>query len=105
MSNGQNKAEKTVCVDVEDDLPEAVLADYQAKLVHLLSNSTATSGEKPCFWLDLETLRCQHYDHRPDVCRDFKVGGRHCNGWRETYDLTPIDPTGVSDDDEDEDEW
>jgi Fe-S-cluster containining protein len=92
-----------ICIDVEDDLPEAVLADYQEKLVRLLSDSDARGVDKPCFWLDLETLRCTHYDHRPEVCREFKVGGKHCNGWRETYDLMPIYPTGETVTDEDED--
>lgn len=32
----------------------------------------------PCFWLDLETKRCKHYEHRPDICRDFDMGGEDC---------------------------
>lgn len=24
----------------------------------------------PCLWLDEDTKRCKHYEHRPEVCRD-----------------------------------
>ena len=36
-----------------------------------------------CFWLDQETRRCKHHQHRPQVCRDFRIGGQDCLGWRE----------------------
>lgn len=32
----------------------------------------------PCVWLDLLTMRCRHYEHRPSICRDFDVGGESC---------------------------
>ena len=28
----------------------------------------------PCFWLDPEMRRCKHYEHRPQICRDFVCG-------------------------------
>jgi Fe-S-cluster containining protein len=37
----------------------------------------------PCLWYNQETKRCRHYDLRPDVCRDFVVGGEWCLDWRE----------------------
>ncbi|NQT13177.1 MAG: YkgJ family cysteine cluster protein [Planctomycetes bacterium] len=34
------------------------------------------AGERPdlspCFWLDVDTRRCKHYDRRPRICRDFR---------------------------------
>jgi uncharacterized protein len=33
----------------------------------------------PCFWLDLSTMRCRHYGHRPEVCREFEMGGDDCH--------------------------
>jgi len=36
----------------------------------------------PCLWLDLETLRCRHYAIRPQVCREFELGGKVCVGMR-----------------------
>ena len=39
---------------------------------------------KPCVWLDTETRRCKHYDHRPIVCVDFKPGNPICLEDRES---------------------
>ena len=33
---------------------------------------------QPCIWLDLETKKCRHYEHRPQMCRDFEIGNEHC---------------------------
>ncbi len=32
----------------------------------------------PCPWLDAQTLRCRHYEHRPKACRDFQRDGAIC---------------------------
>jgi len=32
----------------------------------------------PCVWLDRATGKCKHYEYRPRVCRDFKVGCETC---------------------------
>lgn len=40
----------------------------------------------PCCWLDLATGECQHYEHRPQVCReDLQVGDDGCKRWRVKY--------------------
>ncbi len=31
-----------------------------------------------CAALDRETFRCNIYDSRPSICRDFKMGGYEC---------------------------
>lgn len=36
----------------------------------------------PCVWLDMNTRRCKHHEHRPRVCRDFSVGSKGCLEWR-----------------------
>lgn len=38
------------------------------------------SGDKnsPCFWLDVATGRCRHYQDRPRACREYQVGCRAC---------------------------
>jgi Fe-S-cluster containining protein len=41
--------------------------------------------EQPCHWLDLATRRCVHYDHRPEACRMFEVGGDDCVTLRTHY--------------------
>lgn len=42
----------------------------------------------PCVWLDIETKRCQHYDYRPQACRDFEVNSQLCrlSRWDEGID-------------------
>jgi Fe-S-cluster containining protein len=32
----------------------------------------------PCVWLDPHTLRCRHYEFRPQACRDFEIGSLLC---------------------------
>ncbi|MGI9472127.1 MAG: YkgJ family cysteine cluster protein [Rubripirellula sp.] len=39
----------------------------------------------PCVWFDLDTRRCKHHEHRPQVCRDFRIGSQDCLGWRKQY--------------------
>jgi Fe-S-cluster containining protein len=39
--------------------------------------------DRPCCWLDMETMRCRWYEHRPSICRDFEVGSEAaCQSWR-----------------------
>lgn len=38
-------------------------------------------GQEPleqCLWYDANTRGCQHYEYRPQVCRDYELGGRAC---------------------------
>ena len=37
-----------------------------------------SDGGNPCPWLDLCNGRCRHHEWRPDVCREFEVGGESC---------------------------
>lgn len=42
----------------------------------------------PCFWLDVETRKCIHYEHRPDICRNgLERNDKGCHKWREDFDL------------------
>ena len=41
--------------------------------------------EKGCIWLDRKTLRCQHYEERPEVCRQFALAGEECLETRQRY--------------------
>lgn len=41
----------------------------------------------PCCWLDLKTLQCRFCEHRPDICRDFELGGEACRAWCQTYQI------------------
>lgn len=42
----------------------------------------------PCCWLDLETMKCRHYEWRPDICRDFELGGEDCRRIRKHYSIS-----------------
>ena len=38
-------------------------------------------GQEPqeqCLWYDAATRRCRHYEWRPQVCRDYELGGIGC---------------------------
>tara|TARA_R110002049_G_scaffold4601_5_gene32637 strand:+ start:891257 stop:891550 length:294 start_codon:yes stop_codon:yes gene_type:complete len=39
----------------------------------------------PCCWYDATTRLCKHHAHRPNVCRDFRVGSQVCRQWRDHY--------------------
>lgn len=36
-----------------------------------------------CLWFDESTSQCRHHKWRPQVCRDFEVGGADCRAWRD----------------------
>jgi Fe-S-cluster containining protein len=50
------------------------LAKYRRDSVVLAGKS----DEIPCAFLDMESKRCRNYEHRPKICRDFKVGCWQC---------------------------
>lgn len=63
-------------------------ADLKAELLAQVAIYPAPpSGQLdgPCVWLDLETRRCRHHEHRPQVCRDFELGSQGCLDWRDVY--------------------
>jgi len=36
----------------------------------------------PCFWFDVETRKCRHYEFRPHVCQEFEIGSFDCHDAR-----------------------
>jgi len=34
--------------------------------------------EGVCCWLDPVTRKCRWYEHRPQICRDYEMGGESC---------------------------
>jgi uncharacterized protein len=36
----------------------------------------------PCFWYDPVKAQCRHYEHRPQACRAFELGGSDCRDSR-----------------------
>ena len=71
-------------------MPEGLrreLAEYYAAARRLPIEDREELYYSPCIWLDLETRRCRHYEHRPSICREFEVGGRWCRGHRKDHGI------------------
>ena len=65
------------------------LAPDLLKEVQTVLDDVRHQDGSPCIWLDLTSLRCMHYEDRPDVCRDFELGGKWCVQHREELGLSP----------------
>ena len=33
---------------------------------------------KPCIWWEASTGKCRHHEHRPNICREYEIGGELC---------------------------
>lgn len=49
---------------------------------------------EPCLWYDTQTKQCKHYEHRPDACREFPVGGEDCLRMRTERGIPEGPPAG-----------
>ncbi len=63
-------------------LPEDVKQDLNAFIAQYRQPEPGQL-DGPCYWFDHKTRQCKHYEYRPRVCRDFKVGCPDCLGWRD----------------------
>lgn len=45
------------------------------------------SRYSPCVWFDPIARQCRHYEHRPEICRNFEVGSPACGRWRTKYNV------------------
>src|SRR6478752_5938914 len=76
-------------LDLSSGTPQAVggddsLADHQrlldapaeARAAYFASHGSINCH---CAWLDSNKNRCRFYEHRPDICRNFEVGGSWCS--------------------------
>lgn len=64
--------------------------DLASEIEHWIDSPRfdVSDEEQPCIWLDLATGACKHHEHRPDVCRDYPVGGEDCRMQRQRVGLT-----------------
>ncbi len=56
-----------------------------------------TRGQEPqnaCLWFDHATRRCRHYEFRPQVCKDYELGGRACLSLRKLHGLRTSEVRG-----------
>lgn len=52
-------------------------------------------GQEPqerCLWFDAVARRCRHYEWRPQVCRDYELGGSACVALRREHLTSPECP-------------
>jgi uncharacterized protein len=62
-------------------LPAEVLESYHAGLRQ--RDADGWPDAVPCFWFDLESRQCIHYEHRPEICRTgVEIGDEACRSWR-----------------------
>lgn len=58
-----------------DDLPAELIEEIDEHFQGL------ARGEEPqeyCLWFDPERRACRHYQWRPQICRDYEMGGTSC---------------------------
>jgi len=58
------------------DVPEEALFPIVIYMAGVASGEIRDPG--PCCWLDPVTRRCRWYEHRPQICRDYEMGGESC---------------------------
>jgi Fe-S-cluster containining protein len=63
-------------------LPEALIHEIDE---HFLGMFRGQEPQDQCLWFEAETRRCRHYDWRPQVCRDYELGGDACLAQREQH--------------------
>src|SRR5688572_15193336 len=68
-----------------DDERELLPQELLTPIVDYVSTLTESDVGRPCQWLDLETRACLHYEHRPQICRDFERGSAMCGLLRWRY--------------------
>ena len=68
------------------DLPQPLVDEIEAYLETLAGDCDADFG-KPCIWFDKDRLNCTHHQHRPQVCRDFEIGGESCVRLRRQFGI------------------
>jgi hypothetical protein len=69
-------------VAAPEDIELAKSMPAEAREIYIRTKVAVDRGEYdedgPCCWLDPETRECRFHEHRPMVCRRFKVGGKSC---------------------------
>lgn len=78
-----------------DGLPEELIREIDEAFGGLFR------GHEPrakCLWFDAERRQCKHHEWRPQVCRDYEVGGQACLAEREAW-MRHRDPNWMFEDD------
>ena len=68
-------------------IPPYMPTELDAIPQHLADEVAAAANHQrtgPCLWLNANN-RCGHYEHRPEVCRQFELGGEDCQEVRKAF--------------------
>lgn len=57
------------------DLPQELVDEINQHFSGLLRGQ---EPQESCLWFDFQTRLCKHHEYRPQVCRDYEIGGREC---------------------------
>ena len=63
-------------------MPQSLKTEYRDRAMA----RRGRDEESPCHWLT-QSGRCANHEFRPDVCRDFEVGGEDCMETRKRVQL------------------
>ncbi|MBS0203758.1 MAG: YkgJ family cysteine cluster protein [Planctomycetes bacterium] len=58
-----------------DNLPQELIDEINFHFSGLLRGQ---EPQEKCLWFDATTRLCKHHEFRPQVCRDYEIGGREC---------------------------
>jgi Fe-S-cluster containining protein len=57
------------------DIPQRLVDEIDA---HFSGLFRGQEPQRACLWFDSAARRCGHYEWRPQVCRDYELGGPAC---------------------------
>jgi uncharacterized protein len=63
-------------------LPQELIREIDE---HFLGLFRGQEPQEQCLWYNPATRRCRHYEWRPQVCRDYELGGSACLALRRDY--------------------
>ncbi|MFN0052640.1 MAG: YkgJ family cysteine cluster protein, partial [Planctomycetales bacterium] len=52
---------------------------------HFLGMIRGQESTTRCLWFDPQTRKCRHHEWRPQVCRDYEMGGDECLALRRRF--------------------
>lgn len=56
-------------------LPDELIREIDE---HFMGLYRGQEPQERCLWFDAQARRCQHYEWRPQICRDYELGGTGC---------------------------
>lgn len=58
--------------------PRAIPLVLLDELETIMRGPLSGDDDQACVWLNRASGKCNHHEHRPNVCREFEVGGEDC---------------------------